>query len=398
MSRLLPCIALASLVSGSGAVAACEGPQGFAAWLKAFKKEALAAGIDPATLDEAAPYLRYDPAIVKRDRAQGVFSQSFLAFQAKLIPKSRLARGQQLMKANRALFDEIERRFGVPAPVLVAFWGLETDFGAFMGDSPTLTSLATLAYDCRRPEKFRPQLLAGLKLLEARDLPIEEMQGAWAGEIGQTQFMPGDYITKGVDFDGDGRRNLRETADAMASTANFLKLAGWQAGQPWLQEVRLPPELPWHEADLAVWHPRATWAKWGVRQADGKPLKADRVSTALLLPMGRNGPAFLAHENFRVYIAWNESLVYSTTAAYFATRLAGASPVHPGRGEVASLDGKQVFELQNLLVRRGYDVGDVDGKLGAKTRAAVKDMQIKMGWPADSYPTVEFLDALRGAG
>jgi lytic murein transglycosylase len=282
--------------------------------------------------------------------------------------------------------------------VLAAFWGLETDFGANPGNTPTLTALATLAFDCRRPEKFRPQLIAALRLAEAGDLPLEQMRGAWAGEIGQTQFMPGDYLERGVDFDGDGRRDLRNSAaDALASTANFLAQEGWKAGEPWIEEVRVPVEMPWQEADLAVHHPRSQWAKWGVTNADGSPLAADTTSASLLLPMGRNGPAFLAYDNFRVFIAWNESLVYSTTAAYYATRLAGALPVYRGNGEVASLPVKRIFELQKNLVSRGYNVGKIDGKIGAATRAAVKDMQLKLGLPADSYPTVEFLEALRNA-
>ncbi len=392
-------LALAAVLAlPAAALADCNSAKGFPLWLKALKKEALAQGIAPATLEQAGPYLTYDPAIVKKDRAQGIFSQSFLQFSARMISNNRITRGQAAIKNNKALFDHIQKQYGVPAPVLTAFWGLETDFGAILGDSPTLTALATLAYDCRRPEKFRPQLIAGLRLLEAGDLPIEDMRGAWAGEIGQTQFMPGDYITKGVDFDGDGSRNLREAADALASTANFLQQAGWQAGKPWLQEVKVPREMSWAEADLAIRHPRATWVKWGVKSVSGKALPADAASASLLLPMGRNGPAFLAYDNFRVYIAWNESLVYSTTAAYFATRLAGAGPVHPGNAEVQSLSLQQIFELQKILAKRGYDVGEIDGKIGAATRAAVKSMQIKLGLPADAYPTPDFLDALRSAG
>jgi lytic murein transglycosylase len=396
--RLIPFALACSVLIASPVFAACKGADGFPAWLKTVKKEALAQGIEPATLNEAQPYLFYDPAIVKRDRAQGVFAQSFLQFSARMVSNDRINRGRALIQKNKPIFDRIQKRYGVPPQVLTGFWGLETDFGANLGNSPTLTALATLAYDCRRPEKFRPQLFAALQLLQAGDLPAEEMRGAWAGEIGQTQFMPGDYITKGVDFDGDGRRDLRQAPDALASTANFLQQAGWKAGQPWLQEVRVPTEMPWQEADLAIRHPRSQWVKWGVRSAGGKSLPSDSVQASLLLPMGRNGPAFLAYDNFRIYIAWNESLVYSTTAAYYATRLSGAGPVSRGNGEVTPLDVKQIFALQKMLVRRGYDVGEVDGKLGASTRAAVKDMQIKLNLPADSYPTPEFLDALERAG
>jgi hypothetical protein len=222
------------------------------------------------------------------------------------------------------------------------------------------------------------------------------MIGAWAGELGQTQFLPEDYFDAGVDFDGDGRVDLRNSeADVLASTANLLELAGWQAGQPWLQEVRVPGKLDWAEADLAVSHPRAQWAKWGIKRPDGSALEADGLEASLILPMGRNGPAFLAFPNFRIYLEWNQSLVYCTTAGYFATRLAGAPPVSKGNGPVEPFGLKQTMELQKLLAGRGYDVGKIDGLLGAGTRAAVKEVQLQLGLPADSYPTPELVGRLR---
>ena len=195
--------------------------------------------------------------------------------------------------------------------------------------------------------------------------------------------------------DGNGRRDLLHSVpDVLASTANFLRVEGWQAGQPWLQEVRVPDELPWENADLAIDLPRAQWAEWGVTAANGKRIPADDVPVSLLLPMGRRGPAFLAYANFKIYIKWNESLVYSSTAAYYATRLKGAPPLNPG--DAVAFTYKQMVELQTLLSERGYDVGKIDGKLGASTRAAVKDVQLKLGLPADSYPTAALLDRLRG--
>jgi lytic murein transglycosylase len=265
-----------------------------------------------------------------------------------------------------------------------------------MGKDSTLEALATLAFDCRRPEKFRPQLMAALKLIDRGDLRPEEMIGAWAGEIGQMQFLPEEYFEAGVDFDGDGRVDLRNSVgDVLATTANFLKLKGWRAGEPWLQEVRVPSDLDWSQADLAVTHPRSQWARWGVEKPDGSALEADDREASLILPMGRNGPAFLAFPNFRIYLEWNQSLVYTTTAAYFATRLAGAPPVSKGNGPVQPFGLKETMELQKLLAERGYDVGKIDGLLGAATRAAVKEVQLQLGLPADSYPTPELVDRLR---
>jgi lytic murein transglycosylase len=261
---------------------------------------------------------------------------------------------------------------------------------------PTLRSLATLAYDCRRAEEFRPQLMDALRIIQRGDLRPDQMVGPWAGELGQTQFLASVYYKYAVDYDGDGRRDLMKSVpDVLASTANYLKALGWQAGQPWLQEVRVPANLPWEQAALHVQHPRAEWARMGVRLANGGALPADNLPASLLLPMGRNGPAFLAYPNFRIYLTWNESLVYATTAAYFATRLAGAPPMHHGNGKVDVLSFAQIKQLQQILVRNGYDVGKVDGIIGEKTRGSVREIQQKLGLPADGYPTGELLARMR---
>ena len=369
--------------------------QGFDGFIKAFKQEAAAQGIGRRGIS-ALDGVQYQPGIIKKDRAQSIFSMAFLEFQSRMVTDYRIKQGAVLLKKYADVFDRIQRQYGVPGPVLIAFWALETDFGGYMGDFPTIPSLATLAWDCRRPDKFREQLMSALDLYDKGDLELEDMRGAWAGEIGHTQFLPKEYDETAVDFDGDGHRNLRRSIpDAMASSAALLVKHGWQANQPWLQEVRVPSDLPWDQADIAIQHPRSQWVKWGVKAVSGK-LKADNFPASLLLPMGKNGPAFIAYENFtQAYLLWNESLVYSTTAAYLATRIAGAGRLSPGNGEVNSLSFQQIIELQKILAGMGYDVGDIDGKAGKATRAAVKDVQMKIGWPADSYPTVEFLNKLK---
>jgi lytic murein transglycosylase len=400
MSLRRATLALAFLcsVSAPGFAATCGNTdQGFPGFLAQVRKEAVAQGISGealAQLDAA----HYDAGIIKRDRAQNVFAQSFLQFAGRMATEARVTKGRALIAKNKATFDAVQQHYGVPAPVITAFWALETDFGGFLGDSPTVQSLVTLAWDCRRPEKFRPQIIPALHLIQKGWLTPDQMRGAWAGEIGQTQFMAYDYDTSGVDFDGDGKVNLRDSVpDVIASTANLLKKSGWQAGQPWLQEVKITADLPWDQADLAISHARADWVKWGVVAADGSALKADKLPAALLLPMGKDGPAFLAYPNFtKAYMKWNESLVYSTTAAYLATRMAGAPLVSPGRAQVHVPSYEQVVALQNFLAAKGYDVGKADGKIGAGTRAAVKAEQKKIGWPADSYPTPEFIAKLTG--
>ncbi|MCB1380722.1 MAG: lytic murein transglycosylase [Alphaproteobacteria bacterium] len=391
-------LALATIWALSGAAEAAQcgnSADGFGGFVKAFKKEAAAAGIGKRGIS-ALDDVSYDPAIIKKDRAQSVFSQSFLEFQARMVTDYRIKQGGVLLKKHKGIFDRVQAEYGVPGPVLIAFWALETDFGGYMGDFDTIRSLATLAWDCRRPEKFREQLLGALSLYDKGDLDREDMRGAWAGEIGHTQFLPKEYDETAVDFDGDGHRNLkRSIADAMASSAALLVKHGWQANQPWLQEVRVPDDMPWDQADIAIQHPRSQWVKWGVKAANGK-LKSDKFPASLLLPMGKDGPAFLAYENFTTaYLLWNESLIYSTTAAYLATRIAGAPKVGQGHGNVESLSFKEIFEMQTILSKLGYDVGEVDGKIGRGTRAAVKAVQLKLGWPADSYPTKAFLARLR---
>ena len=399
MLKLNTCLSVMVAAFGMGASALAQecgnSARGFDGFIDGIQAEATSMGI-PKRGIAALRGVEYDPSIVKKDRAQSVFSQSFLEFQARMVSDYRIKQGAVLYKKHADIFSRVQEEYGVPGPVLIAYWALETDFGANIGDLSTIQSLATLAWDCRRPEKFRPQLLSALNLVGKGDLSVAEMRGAWAGEIGQMQFMSTEYDETAVDFDGDGRRNLRDSvADAMASSAALLVKHGWQANQPWLQEVRVPRDLPWDQADIAITHPRSVWAQWGVK-AVGKGFKADNFPAALLLPMGRNGPAFLAYENFiTAYLKWNESLIYSTTAAYLATRINGAPKAGPGNGEVTPLSYQEIMKLQKILAGKGYDVGEIDGKIGKGTRAAVKDVQIKMGLPADSYPDAEFLAALQ---
>jgi lytic murein transglycosylase len=361
------------------------------------RAEAKTQGDSQHAIDEALDGVVFDPAIVAKDRAQGVFTQDFLQFSDRMVAGYRITNGKANIAKLASVFARIEKQYGVPAPVLTAFWGLETDFGAFNGDGPTLTSLATLGYDCRRPDLFRTQLLAAIKIIDRGDLTADQMRGPWAGELGQLQFIPERYLDYGVDFDGDGRVDLlHSSADALASAANYIKSIGWHAGEPWVQEVSVPDTLPWEKADLTIDLPLSQWSAWGVTYPGGKPLPANGPNASLMLPMGRNGPAFLAYANFDVYLQWNNSLVYSTTAAYYATRLAGAGPVGRGTAGNDRISVADVKAVQSLLAAKGYDIGKADGIIGASTRAAVKAEQIKFGLPPDSYPSDALLDKLRG--
>jgi lytic murein transglycosylase len=389
-------VTLGCMLAGPALAARCHNTGSFERWLEAFKKEAIEKGIPPRVVAEASPSLTFDPAIIRRDHGQAVFQQTFMKFADRMVGGGRIPNGLKKIKQHAKLFAELEKKYGVPAPVLTAFWGLESDFGANFGHYNILTALTTLAYDCRRPDFFREQLFAALRIIQRGDLRASEMIGDWAGEFGGLQFTAGDYYKSAVDFDGNGRRDLiHSIPDTMASGANFLVNLGWHRGEPWLQEVRVPPNLPWQEADLTIQHPRSQWVAWGVRAAHGK-LPADNMAASMILPMGRHGPAFLAYRNFQAFLGWNSAYVYSTTVAYFATRLAGAPAYdHAGAKTVAALTTPQVMELQRLLNAHGYKAGDVDGKVGAGTRAAIRLAQIKTGLPADSYPTTELIERLR---
>jgi lytic murein transglycosylase len=375
----------------------CRNTGSFERWLADFKAEAAAKKISASALAAAAPYMVLDQRIIGIDRGQRFFAQTFLEMSDKMLPGGRLSGGAAKIKQNAALFAREEKEFGVPAPVITAFWGLESDFGVGQGKDQAIKSLTTLAYDCRRPDMFRMHLFDALRLIERGDLRAEEMIGSWAGELGQTQFMPSEYMAHAVDYDGDGRRNLiRSVPDVIGSTGKYLVHLGWRRGEPWMLEVRVPQNLKWQEADLSIKHPMSQWAAWGVTRPNGQPLSSSSLKASLVLPMGRSGPAFLAYENFDAYLKWNQSLMYSLTAAYYATRLDGAPAMYRGTPNIPKLSIEENRELQQILTRMGHDVGRVDGVLGTKSRSAIREVQIKYGMPADSWPTAELLARLRG--
>ncbi|WP_372837179.1 lytic murein transglycosylase, partial [Puniceibacterium confluentis] len=262
----------------------------------------------------------------------------------------------------------------------------------YQGDFNTLNALVTLAHDCRRPELFRPQVFSALELFERGDFDPARTTGAWAGEIGMVQMLPEDILTNGVDGDGDGRVTLKTSApDALLSGARMLSGLGWRAGEPWLQEVELPGDLDLYLTGLETVKSGAEWAGLGVRARSGT--LTETLDASILLPEGKDGPAFIAYPNFRVYFEWNQSFTYVLTAAYFANRLAGGQIYDAGAPE-PGLTAAQMQELQRKLAARGYDVGKIDGILGAGTRAAVRDVQRELGLPADAWPTAALLQQL----
>ena len=391
LMRLFPAILTCLLFTGAAAAqATCGG--GFGNFVAQLKQEAVSRGYDTQTVNQFFASVRQDNKVIQADRRQGVFQLTFTDFARRLISANRLNTGQAKARQHTATFERIEREYGVSRGVLLAFWGFETDYGAFQGDFNTLNALVTLAHDCRRPHLFRPQIFAALELYARGDFSPTGTTGAWAGEIGMVQMLPIDIIENGVDGDGDGKISLKTSPpDALLSGAKMLRHLGWRAGEPWLQEVQVPQNLDWSRTGLRSSKSGADWARLGVTPRHGRI--AGELPANLILPQGRKGPAFLAYPNFHVYFEWNQSFVYVLTAAYFANRLEGA-PVFDAGNPDPGLSGNQMKQLQQKLAARGYDVGKIDGILGAGTRAAVQDVQQRLGMPADAWPTRVLLNAL----
>ncbi len=380
-----------SLLASTAHAQTCGGPVGnFIAGVKA---EAQAQGIPAGTIDAFFQGAQIDQRVINADRAQGVFQKDFISFSRALISQNRIDNGRVYGQRYASTFNEIQRRFGIAPGVLLAFWAFETDYGQVQGSFNTRNALLTLAHDCRRPELFRPQLIAAIELYRRGGMNPATTTGAWAGEIGQLQKLPREIVTQGMDGDGDGVVDLKNSSpDALMTGANVLSSLGWRANEPWLQEINVPANLDWSLTGLDTKLSVRDWAARGVTARQGA-LGPANLPASVLLPMGRNGPAFLAYPNFEVYFDWNKSFVYVTTAAYFATRLQGAA-VYDAGNPSTPLSGPQMQQLQQKLTRRGHDVGGIDGILGAMTRNAVQAEQERLGLPADAWPTVELLNRL----
>lgn len=387
---ILPLALIASMSFSAAASAQCGGS--FQSFVNDLKTEATQRGYDQQAVNSFFAGVRQDAKALRADRAQGVFQLDFTSFAQRLISSDRINRGRSNAQRYDSVFDRMERDYGVSRGVLLAFWAFETDYGSFQGNFNTRDALVTLSHDCRRPELFRPQVFAALELFTRGGFNPSTTTGAWAGEIGMVQMLPQDIIDNGVDGDGDGEVNLKSSApDALLSGAKMLQRLGWRAGEPWLQEVSVPAQMDWSKSGLRTQMVAREWAKLGVKPRHGD--LAGELPASLILPQGRKGPAFLAYPNFRVFFEWNQSFTYVLTAAYFANRLEGA-PVFDAGNPDKGLGGAEMKRLQEKLARRGYDVGKIDGILGAGTRTSVQDVQKKLGMPADAWPTRALLNKL----
>ena len=373
--------------------------QSFNEWLSAFRFKALEAGISPAVFDSAVDGMTPDMSVIKADRSQPEFSRPVWEYLDGALSPLRVRNGQRLLEQNAELLTRIEQRYGVDRQALVSVWGMESNFGTFQGNKSVIRSLATLAYEGRRPEFAQSQLIAALKIIQEGDVTPDKMLGSWAGAMGQTQFIPTTYETHAVDFDGDGRRDIwNSSADALASTAHYLQSSGWKQGQPWGFEVKLPTGFDYALADGAVRKSVSEWQQLGITLPAGAqtPAGSSDLSATLLLPSGYRGPAFLVLDNFRAILRYNNSSSYALAVGLLSQRFNGGGVI---LGEWPKddlpLSRTERIELQTLLTQRNYDAGAADGIIGANTRKAIRNAQQAFGWPADGYPTHKLLERLR---
>jgi len=361
-----------------------------------FRASARAAGIDETTLSAAFDDVQYLPRVVELDRAQPEFTRNVWDYLDTAVSPQRVALGQGKLQQFRAEADAAAERYGVPAAIVVAIWGVESNYGSNFGSIPTIDALATLGFEGRREAWARGQLLAALKIIESGDITRPQMIGSWAGAMGQTQFLPSVFLAHAVDADGDGRRDIwGSMADVTASTANFLKSLGWQTSQPWGVEVQLPAGFDAGRADDALRQSTAQWAAEGVRTLDGTPLP-EFTEGAILLPAGARGPAFLVGPNFRAILGYNNSTSYALAVGLLAQRVAGGPGVQAAwPRDLVALTRSQLLALQTALNALGFASGTPDGMMGPATRAGLRGYQRSLGLPADGYPTLDLLQRVQ---
>ncbi len=383
------------LLSGSGVAA-----DDFQSCLAGLQERARERGIDAQIVDQVIPGLKQQPRVLELDRQQPEFIKTFAEYINARVTDKRVARGRELYARHREFLKGLTRQYGIPGHYLVAFWGLETNFGSFLGSTPTLDALATLACDQRRSEFFTGELLTALELVQRDNLEPGGMKGSWAGAMGHTQFMPSTYEKAAVDGNGDGRIDLWGTPeDALASGANFLAQLGWQRGLRWGREVILPENFDWQQVGLDTQTTIRRWAEAGLRRADGHPLPAADVDASIIVPAGHRGPAFMVYDNFRVIMGWNRSEFYALSVGHLADRIAGGGRlIQPPPEAQQALSRDAVREIQTLLSALGFDAGKTDGILGPGTRRAISRFQQQQGRVADGYPDPDTVEALRARG
>ncbi|ATE60457.1 lytic murein transglycosylase [Thauera sinica] len=384
------------LLSASTATLADEE---FASCLARLRPEAISKGVSGATFDAQTAMLAPDMAVIGFLDAQPEFVTPIWDYLAALVDEERVADGRGMLSRWDEVLRRVEAEYGVDRATVVAVWGVESNFGRNFGTRPLLTSLSTLSCYGRRQSYFRGEFFTTLRIIQEGHVAPERLTGSWAGAFGHTQFMPSTFMRLAVDFDGDGRRDLVDSVpDALASTANFLKRAGWRGDLPWGFEVALPAGFDTSSAGRRNKQPMRDWAARGVRRSDGSGLPPGETAAALLLPAGAGGPAFLVTRNFDALYSYNAAENYALAIAHLSDRLRGGGPFVTGwPTDDPGLSRAERRELQTLLIRHGHDIGEADGAIGARTREALKAVQTELGLQPDGRAGQKVLRALRAA-
>lgn len=369
----------------------------FETCLNTLRAPARAVGVSDATFTQHTLGLQPDMSVIDKLNFQPEFRTAIWDYLAGLVDDQRVAEGRALLAQHADTLARVSERYGVDPATVVAVWGVESNFGQTFGKSPLVQSLGTLSCFGRRQAYFRTEFYATLRILQAGHIAPERLVGSWAGAFGHTQFMPSTFERLAVDFDGDGKANLMDsTPDALASTANFLAKAGWQTGQPWGFEVKLPSGFNTSNEGRRTKRTMDDWAARGVRRVDGTALPA-MGSAGLLTPAGPQGPAFLVLRNFDAIYSYNAAESYGLAIAHLSDRLRGGGPfVTPWPTDDPGLSRAERREVQTLLIARGHDIGEVDGMLGDKSRVAIRAEQTRMGQEATGRAGQKLLKALRG--
>ena len=359
------------------------------------QKTAKAQGLSTDTIDNTLGKVKYVARVIELDKKQPEFSQTFDNYFSKRVTDWRVKEGRRLLEENREFLNQLKAQYGVPPQYLMAFWGLETNFGSYKGKMPVLDSLATLACDPRRSQYFTGELMKALKLKEEYQFEASDMVGSWAGAMGHTQFMPSAYAAYAIDGDGDGKADLwNSTADALTSAANFLQQLGWQRNERWGREVSLPNNFSYEYLGKSHEQPLIKWAELGVMTSEGKPISTPDMSAALYLPAGYTGPAFFGYKNFDVIMRWNRSTFYAIAVGHLADRINGGVSLKVAPPKQDNLSRARVKLLQAKLNEKGFDVGKPDGVLGSNSKSGLRQFQRSAGLVADGFPSEASFAAL----
>lgn len=370
-------------------------PPGFAECKDRLEAQAIAAGVSRETASRVMARAEHLERVIELDRRQPEFTTTFADYLNRRVNEARVSRGRELLEKHQELLARVTRETGVPAPYLLAFWGLETNFGSYFGKMPVPSSLTTLACDPRRSSFFTEQLIAALRIIDEGAIPADQMEGSWAGAMGHVQFMPTVFLRHAVDADGDGRRDLwNSLPDALMSAGRFLASMDWNGDYRWGREVLLPDNFNYALADGRRL-PLSEWRQMGITDAFGNALPREPINASLVVPAGHRGPAFLAYHNFGVIMGWNRSEFYAIAVGHLADRIAGAGKLqNPPPEDAPALSRRKIIHLQEALQERGFEPGKPDGIMGPATRSAIRQFQAASGLVADGYPSESVLAQL----